>query len=138
MFTTRHSIPGQSPATLTPHLVDGKAVPPVITLIEYDEHSLDGRKVENVDKLLACFENDRVTWINIDGLGDVEVLRKLGERFNLHPLALEDVLNVGQRPKVEQYAGYLFILTEMLYLDKDHKRRDEASNGPSGKVGGYA
>ena len=60
----------------------------------------------------------KVTWINIDGLGDIEVLRVLGSRFNLHPLALEDVLDTGQRPKVEQYDNYLFIVAHMLYLDR--------------------
>ena len=48
----------------------------------------------------------------------LSVLRILGERFNLHPLALEDVLDTSQRPKVEQYDDYLFIVAKMLYLDK--------------------
>ena len=70
-------------------------------------------------ELLSHLNNERVTWINIDGLGDVEILRMLGERFNLHPLALEDVLDTGQRPKVEQYGDYLFIVAQMLYLDQE-------------------
>jgi magnesium transporter len=125
MFKTRNPTPGQSPATLTPHLTDGQSVPPVITLIEYDQRTHEERKVENVEELLGCFDNDKVTWINIDGLGDVEVLRRLGERFKLHPLALEDVLDVGQRPKAEQYEGYLFIVAEMLYLEKDERLSGE-------------
>ena len=44
-----------------------------------------------------------MSWINIDGLGDVELLRRLGEHFGLHPLALEDVLNTSHRPKIEEY-----------------------------------
>jgi magnesium transporter len=119
MFKSRSHVPGTAPATLTPHLVDGKAVPPKITLFEYDEHGLEERQIEHIEDAFHCFENDKVSWINIDGLGDVEVLRKLGERFNLHPLALEDVLNLGQRPKVEHYEGYLFIVMEMIYLNKD-------------------
>ena len=70
-------------------------------------------------ELLSHLNNELVTWINIDGLGDVEILRMLGERFNLHPLALEDVLDTGQRPKVEQYGDYLFIVAQMLYLDQE-------------------
>lgn len=125
MFKTRYPIPGQPPATLIPHMVEGKAEPPSITLIEYDEEHLEEHAVEDIEELFRCFDNDRVSWINIDGLGDVEVLRKIGARFKLHPLALEDVLNVGQRPKVEQYEGYLFIVAEMLYLDKTERMAGE-------------
>ena len=66
---------------------------------------------------MSHLDNQRITWINIDGLGDIDVLRTLGSQFNLHPLALEDVLATGQRPKVEQYDGYLFIVAQMLYLN---------------------
>jgi magnesium transporter len=125
MFRTRNPIPGQAPATLTPHLVDGKAQPSVITLIEFDEKTLEERQVAHVEDLFCCFDNDKVSWINIDGLGDVDALKKLGEHFNLHPLALEDVLDVGQRPKVERYDGYFFIVLEMLYLEKDERLSGE-------------
>jgi magnesium transporter len=91
--------------------------PPDITLIEYDRAHLEERTVADKEELLPHLDNQRVTWINIDGLGDVEVLRRLGSRFNLHPLALEDVLSTGQRPKVEQYDDYLFIVVQMLYLN---------------------
>ena len=66
------------------------------------------------------FDRRKVTWINIDGLGDVEALKTLGERFNLHPLALEDVLNTGQRPKIEQTADYIFICVQMVYQNNSH------------------
>jgi Mg2+ and Co2+ transporter CorA len=88
-----------------------------VTLIEYDRAHLEERAVTDKEELLPHLDNQRVTWINIDGLGDIDVLRRLGSRFNLHPLALEDVLATGQRPKVEQYDGYLFIIVQMLYLN---------------------
>ena len=118
MFKTRNPIPGESPGTLRPreHLVQRK---PVITLIEYDRAHLEERVIEDKEELLPHLDNQQVTWINIDGLGDIEVLRALGSRFDLHPLALEDVLDTGQRPKVEQYDSYLFIVAHMLYLDRD-------------------
>jgi magnesium transporter len=55
-----------------------------------------------------------VVWLNVDGLGDAEAIRKFGEIFGIHPLALEDVINVHQRPKVEPYEKYLFIVMQML------------------------
>ena len=116
MFKTRYPIPGESPGALRPREEVANRRP-VITLIEYDRANLEERIISDKEELLPHLDNQRVTWINIDGLGDIDVLRALGSRFNLHPLALEDVLDTGQRPKVEQYDGYLFIVVQMLYLN---------------------
>ena len=116
MFKTRYPIPGEPPGVLRPREEAAKRRPD-ITLIEYDRARLEERTVADKEELLPHLDNQRVTWINIDGLGDVDVLRRLGSRFNLHPLALEDVLSTGQRPKVEQYDDYLFIVVQMLYLN---------------------
>lgn len=117
MFKTRYPIPGEPPGVLKPR-AEPAAHPSVITLIEFDRAHLEERTITNKDELLPYMDNQRVTWINIDGLGDIDVLKTLGSRFNLHPLALEDVLATGQRPKMEQYDGYLFIVAQMLYLNK--------------------
>src|SRR5215813_10813050 len=115
MFIRRRPVPGESPGSLK--LPGDRAeVPPVITLIEYGPDCLEERKDVGCDELLPHLDNELVTWINIDGLGDLSVLRILGERFNLHPLALEDVLETTQRPKVEQYDDYLFVIAKMIYL----------------------
>lgn len=117
MFKTRYPIPGEPPGVLKPR-AEAAQHPPVITLIEYDKAHLEERTITNKDELVSCLDNQRTTWINIDGLGDIDVLRTLGSQFNLHPLALEDVLSMGQRPKMEQYDGYLFIVAQMLYLNE--------------------
>ena len=101
-------IPGEAPGVLKLSQ-DSPQEAPIITLIEYGPDCLEERKDVGCDELLRHLNNELVTWINIDGLGDLSVLRTLGERFNLHPLALEDVLDTSQRPKVEQYDDYLFI-----------------------------
>jgi magnesium transporter len=119
MFTKRHGPPGTAPATLTPHLVDGKPSKPAIQVIEYDKDYLQEHDVDDLVELAERFDSRKVTWINIDGLGDVEALTFLGQRFNLHPLALEDVLNTGQRPKVETGEDYVFIVAQMVYQDKE-------------------
>lgn len=119
MFTKRHGPPGTAPATLTPHLVDGKVSKPAIQVIEYDKDHLQEHDVVDLVELAERFDSRKVTWINIDGLGDVEALTFLGQRFNLHPLALEDVLNTGQRPKVETGEDYVFIVAQMVYQDKE-------------------
>ncbi len=119
MFTKRHGPPGSPPATLSPHLVDGQSRKPGIQIIEYDKDTLEEREIADLRELAAHFDSRKITWINIDGLGDVEALTFLGERFNLHPLALEDVLNTGQRPKVEHTADYIFIVAQMVYQNAE-------------------
>jgi magnesium transporter len=119
MFTKRHGPPGSPPATLSPHLVDGKVRKPSIQIIEYDKDHLAEHEITDLTELASRFDSRKVTWINIDGLGDVEALTFLGERFNLHPLALEDVLNTGQRPKVETCPDYVFVVAQMVYQDSN-------------------
>lgn len=118
MLKRRHIVPGEAPGLLRLPK-DSAAEPPVITLIEYGADCFEERANVDSDELSAHLNNELVTWINIDGLGDLSVLRVLGQRFNLHPLALEDVLDTAQRPKVEQYDDYLFIVAQMLYLDEE-------------------
>jgi len=116
MFKQRQQIvPGEAPGLLKPSQHPAEE-PPVITMIEYSHDYLEERTIVECEELLSHLNNDLVTWINIDGLSDLTVLRTLGERFHLHPLALEDVLDTSQRPKVEQYDDYLFVVAKMLYL----------------------
>ena len=124
MFKRRRVVPGESPGLLKLS-ADAPAEAPAISLIEYGPGSLEERKDVSSDELLPHLNNELVTWINIDGLGDLSVLRILGERFNLHPLALEDVLETTQRPKVEQYDDYLFIVAKMIYLMSGNDLRAE-------------
>ena len=120
LIRRRRVVPGEAPGVLElPQ--DSPQEAPVITLIEYGPDCLEEKSDVDCDELLRHLNNELVTWINIDGLGDLSVLRILGQRFNLHPLALEDVLDTNQRPKVEQYDDYLFLLANMIYLDKDNE-----------------
>lgn len=121
MFNRRRRVvPGESPGLLKLSQ-DVSRKPPVITMIEYGPDCLEERRDVGCEELLPHLNNELVTWINIDGLGDLSVLQTLGQRFNLHPLALEDVLDTSQRPKVEQYDEYLFIVAKMIYLEKQQQ-----------------
>ena len=118
MNKLRYPPPGTAPATLiVPQEYQGRK--PMVSLIEYDAHSIEERKVETIDDLLPCLENDKVSWINVDGLGDAEFFRQLGLHFRIHQLALEDIFNIGQRPKVEEYDRQLFIVLAMAYQNKE-------------------
>lgn len=118
MFRTKYQLPGTPPATLTSP--DEEAEAPTISLIEYDRTHFAERKIEDIEEVFGCIHNDKTSWINIDGLGDVEMLRKLGSQFGLHPLALEDVLVTSQRPKLEEFPNHYFIVCRMIYADDDN------------------
>src|SRR2546422_285354 len=115
MFKKRYSRPGAAPATLHAAPDSSRAV--VIKLMEYDRDGCTERTLGNVAELPDCraVNDGKIRWIEFNGLGDVDALKALGAKFGLHPLALEDVLNVGQRPKMEPYAGHLFIIAQMIY-----------------------
>ncbi len=118
MFRSRFPTPGSSPATLIPLPAECDAQKPVMRLVEYDVQSISERTIASLADLPAAdLQDGKVRWLDVDGLGDVEVLKTIGEKYGLHPLALEDVLNMGQRPKVECYDGHLFIVMDMVYYD---------------------
>jgi magnesium transporter len=117
MFKTRHSIPGSPPGAL--HAMDAQAFAgkTVLKVVEYSEGELIEHDIASIEELPDCKDPARNFWIEINGVSDVEMLRVLGEKYGLHPLALEDVLHTGQRPKVESYDSVLFIVAQMLYRD---------------------
>jgi magnesium transporter len=103
-------VPGTSPGTIT---ADSDALRPRIRLIAYDRESLTERHLEDVADVEAVLGKYAVVWVNVVGLGDAGVVEELGRIFKLHRLALEDVVNVDQRPKVEHYGDSMFIVARM-------------------------
>jgi len=114
----RFQPPGTSPGTLRPHeaLRDSKVS---IQLIDYDADSLREKQVSTLEECFPFRDQSTVTWINVNGLQDVDVLRRLGSHYGLHPLALEDVLNTGQRPKLEEFDDHCFVVLKEVRLDPE-------------------
>ncbi|MES2570422.1 MAG: magnesium/cobalt transporter CorA [Verrucomicrobiota bacterium] len=112
----RYSSPGSSPALLTP-FPPGEAVESILTLIEYHPGGVRERRIASIKELPEAGD-DCVRWIDMGGLKDIEMLKALGGKYGLHPLALEDVIHTGQRPKVEAYDQHLFIVGQMIYNDQ--------------------
>jgi magnesium transporter len=97
-----------------------------ITVIDYDERTLNEKQVTNVEECFQFKTTPSVTWINIDGLHDVELVGKIGKHYEIHPLVLEDIVNTTQRPKFENMDTYLFVVIKMLtYDDKQEAIQSE-------------
>jgi magnesium transporter len=103
----RRTRPGATPGTVR---VASDSHPSVIRLMAYSPTHCIERPISRIEELDQYVGHFPICWINVDGLGDANLIRGLGERFRLHPLALEDVVNVHQLAKVEPYEDYLFVV----------------------------
>ena len=83
-------------------------------MLHYDEQRAVEQEVKTAQECLALRDGQGVNWINITGLHEVETLAQFGDAFGLHPLVLEDILNTDQRPKLEDYGEYLYIVIKRL------------------------
>jgi len=86
-----------------------------ITIIDYDEASFQEKEAKTIEECFVFKDKPTVTWIKINGLHQAEVLEKLGNYYGLHHLTLEDILNINQRPKIEDFGDFIFIVLKILY-----------------------
>lgn len=116
---------GESPGTLV-HIGEKKVDETRITLIDYDEEHLEERVLDDIQEAFPLKDLPTVTWINIDGLHEIDTIEKIGQHFNIHPLVLEDILDTGQRPKTEEFEDVIFVVLKMLhYTENPEKIRSE-------------
>ena len=111
--------PGTAPGTLV-HTGAQKVERTRIRYLDYDEEQITEADVEEVRKCFPFKDSPTVSWINVDGLHDVELIREVGEHFGWHPLMLEDIVSVGQRAKMEAYDGYVYLVLPMLSWSAEH------------------
>ena len=119
----RRTSPGAPPGSL---VVDPQAPLPIIRVIAYGSEAVHEELVEDVSRIGSYLGRQPVTWVNVDGLGDAAVIRKLGEIFGIHRLALEDIINSHQRAKVDQYDNHLFVVGRMVEM-ADHVETEQLS-----------
>lgn len=108
---------GLPPGTLV-HIGERKAETVRLTLIQYcegDYQEKDLKTVEDVLSALSVANPETITWLDIGGIHDLELIQQVGGFFQLHPLLLEDVVNTEQRPKEDDYGDYLYVVAKMLY-----------------------
>lgn len=108
--------PGTMPGTL--NIPKGSAIP-IISLTDYNTHHLITQTNISPDDCAAHLDTESVSWVDVKGLGSEAILREIGQVFNLHPLVLEDVVNVPQRPKIESYEDQLLLIARMVIPQKN-------------------
>ncbi len=110
---------GLPPGTLI-HIGEQKVEKAIATVVEYGEQEYHETETGKAEECLVFKESPTVTWIAVKGLHDTEFIEKLGQCFSLHPLLLEDVLNTEQRPKIDDYENYLFLVLKTISYDGAH------------------
>ncbi|NNE31409.1 MAG: magnesium/cobalt transporter CorA [Winogradskyella sp.] len=88
-----------------------------VECFDYTKEKLEESVLLNIDDAVNYKDTDSVTWINVDGLKHIEQIENIGTQYDLHPLVLEDIVNTNQRPKIDEYDDYIFIVLKMLYYD---------------------
>jgi magnesium transporter len=95
-----------------------------ITIYDYDESSLNEYDLVKIEDSFSFKENKHISWINVDGLSKREA-ELLSEKYGIHPLITEDILSVGQRPKMDEVEGILYCLLNMLYYNETTQTVDQ-------------
>ena len=111
---------GLPPGTLV-HIGEKVVDSPEITIVNYTDEGCATTCVESVEDCADFREKPGVTWFNVYGVNQPETIEKMGRIFSLHPLLMEDIMNTDQRPKMEAYDDYLFVVLKTLYYNENEK-----------------
>ena len=107
----RRTLPAAAPGTVTSDEEDSSVI---LRQIYFNEEEIVEREVDSVDELMDHNNQEGVLWIDVVGVGNGEVIEALGKRFDLHPLALEDVVHTHQRSKCDDYGDRIYFVVRML------------------------
>ncbi|MEO8327598.1 MAG: magnesium/cobalt transporter CorA [Nitrospirota bacterium] len=105
----RSSKSGLPPGTPV-HIGEQKLEKMSLTVLTYSEHTFHEFQTHRVEEVLPLAGTAEHVWITVQGIHHIEGLQQLGAAFALHPLVMEDIVNTDQRPKIEDYGEYLFLV----------------------------
>ena len=116
---------GQAPGTIiyTGDITD-KEVTMSLTL--YNEESIEEKEISIND--LSDLQRPEMKWLNVFGIHNLEILEKMGDFLNIHPLVLEDIANINQHPKIEEYDDFVYVVLKMYYIDNSGDIKSEHLN----------
>ena len=92
-----------------------------ISIIDYDQDTLQMVESPKGEEIADYKSHPTVTWFKVEGVHEVDIIADLGRIFNLHPLVTEDIVNTTQRPKLEEYENYIYIVAKSLIYDHEDK-----------------
>lgn len=111
---------GQIPGSIT-YTGDKSKEKLFLEAFDYTKESCLELDLKSITDSFKFKDTDSTTWINFNGLNYVNEIEAIGNHYGLHPLVLEDIVNITQRPKIDEYENYIFVVLKMLYYDKDEQ-----------------
>jgi magnesium transporter len=118
LFKKRSEKGGLPPGTLI-HIGEKKVEKVVITVFNYDSERYEEKELKSIEECFPYKDRPTVTWINIAGIHQVDIMEKIGNHFGLHPLVLEDILNTEHRPKMDDMEDYVFVVLKTHNYNED-------------------
>jgi magnesium transporter len=122
----RHAPPGTSPGAIN---IPDDALKPVINTFMFDENVFEEKKLFDVKSIRDQVDSNpsKIHWIDIRGFGDKLFFEQLADSFGIHKLQMEDVINIYQRPKADEYHGHLFLISRAMHEVQGVLRNDQLS-----------
>lgn len=97
-----------------------------LSVINYDEVNFQEKTINSIEEVFSFRREPSITWLNVDGVHQPEIIEQVGKSFGLHPLVAEDIASTGQRPKMEDFDDYIFVVLRMLMFDeKENETKTE-------------
>jgi magnesium transporter len=112
---------GLPPGTLV-HIGEDQKEKVKLRLIDYTEDHFEEKELHTIFQSFPYRDKESVTWLDIVGVHEVEIIGALGKHYNLHALLLEDIMNTDQRPKLDDYEDYLCLFLKILSYDDSNDR----------------
>jgi magnesium transporter len=109
---------GLPPGTLV-HIGKKHTSASKISVTQYNADTLIQHKITSIAELQQLKTTELMTWVNVDGLSDVHIIESIGQELNIHPLVLEDILSTHQRPKLEEYEDFLYMVIKGISLNEE-------------------
>ncbi len=115
------SKPASAPGTVS-YIGKEREVPVKLHVIDYNETEFTEKELKTLTDGLVYKDRPSITWFNFTGVHDEKIIHEIGDKFNIHPLVLEDIANTTHRPKVEEYDNYIFVIFKMVcFNEKTHE-----------------
>jgi magnesium transporter len=108
---------GLAPGTLV-HVGEERTEKVRIEVIDYNETSFEQRTIQKVEECFPFKDKPTTTWINVDGVHEVDIIEKIGKHFGVNELVLEDIVNTEQRPFVKDFDKFIFVVLKMVNYDE--------------------
>ena len=109
---------GLPPGTLI-HIGEKHASECKISVTQYNADTLIRQEINSIAELKQLRNAELITWVNVDGLSDIHIVENIGQELNIHPLVLEDILSTHQRPKLEEYDDFLYLVIKGISLSQE-------------------